>query len=136
MVDQITKFAELADIVLPSFEDEAAYFYDTTPAETVKRYVNCDANIVVFKNSTNEIVAVHGESRTQMQPKKIALPIDTTAAGNVLPKKYGAFRWRGSDGVPIGASVSAKVVSGRGALVQLPSDLTSKLKNAPEKSQR
>ena len=72
MVDQITKFAELADIVLPSFEDEAAYFYDTTPAETVKRYVNCDANIVVFKNSTNEIVAVHGESRTQMQPKKIA----------------------------------------------------------------
>lgn len=139
MVDQITKFAELADIVLPSFEDEAAYFYDTTPAETVKRYVNCDANIVVFKNSTNEIVAVHGKSRTQMQPKKIALPIDTTAAGDSFNAGFLAMWIYGaslSDSIAFGASVSAKVVSGRGALVQLPSDLTSKLKNAPEKSQR
>ena len=51
MCDVIMAGANLSDIILPSFDDEATWFLDANPMATLKRYQKVGAEIVVVKNA-------------------------------------------------------------------------------------
>jgi len=52
--------AAVADIVLPSFEDEAVHFGDATPEATIQRYQTVGVRLVVVKNATDPLTARDG----------------------------------------------------------------------------
>ena len=119
MCATITEAAALADIVLPSFEDEAEYFNDETPADTASRYV---AQLVVVKNGEGEMLIRDGDASETYEPTPIADIVDSTAAGDSFNAGFFAKLASGGtvmDGIKTGAETSAKVIMQRGALVDI-----------------
>lgn len=114
------RVAALADIVLPTFDDEAAGFGDASPADTVARLAGWGCGEVVVKNGTEPtLVATTGETRA-VAPARRVKPVDTTGAGDSFNGGYLAARLGGAD--PVAATrhaqaVAATVVLERGALV-------------------
>jgi 2-dehydro-3-deoxygluconokinase len=109
-----------ADILLPSFADEAEWFGDADPHATAHRYAACGAREVVVKDGGRDVVALsEGESlRCPVAP--VANVVDTTAAGDSFNAGYLAARITGAniaDAVARGAQIAARVVAARGALV-------------------
>ena len=118
MCAAITEAATLADIVLPSFEDEAEYFGDKKPADTAARYA---APLVIVKNGDSEMLIVDGDAQT-FTPTPITDVIDSTAAGDSFNAGFFSVLIAGGsvmEGVEKGAETSAKVIMQRGALVDL-----------------
>ncbi len=119
MCAAITEAASLADIVLPSFEDEAQYFGDATPADTAARYA---APLVIVKNGEGEMLIHDGGITESFAPTPITDIVDSTAAGDSFNAGLFAVLASGGsviEGVRKGAETSAKVIMQRGALVQL-----------------
>ncbi len=119
MCAAISEAASLADIVLPSFEDEAEYFGDTTPADTAARYT---APLVVVKNGEGEMLIRDGGISESFAPTPITDIVDSTAAGDSFNAGLFAVLASGGsvmEGVQKGAETSAKVIMQRGALVAL-----------------
>lgn len=120
MVSAIMDAANVSDIVLPSFEDEAAWFGDAGPADTAKRYADAGARRVIVKNGPNQMIAYEDGTFTQHLPETVDNVIDTTAAGDSFNAGFIATRLSGGtikESVNAGASLSAKVIGMRGALV-------------------
>ncbi len=123
MCEEVTRFAECADIVLPSYDDEARYFGDESPNETLARYLAYGAELVVVKNGANKIIA-GGSSQPKFDftPEKIQSPVDTTAAGDAFNAGFLSEFIKTSNlelAIEAGAKLSAKVIGQRGALVSL-----------------
>jgi 2-dehydro-3-deoxygluconokinase len=88
--------ADVADIALPSFEDEHRYFGDATIDATLERYRARGARTVVVKNGADAIAAwdaTDGDAR--LQPPRVAA-VDTTAAGDSFNAGFFAARLRGA----------------------------------------
>ena len=123
MRTEISRAAEVADIVLPSFDDEKAFFGDKSPEDTAKRYSELGAGLVVVKNGVDEILTRDMESNLhRFTPKKIEHPVDTTAAGDSFNAGFLSSLVAGGDidtAVRAGAALSAKVINHRGALVEV-----------------
>lgn len=84
----VTEMAGLADIVLPSFDDEASLFGDATPATTCARYAALGAKTVVVKNGGNAIEVFDAGKRTCIDHLARVVAQDTTGAGDSF---NGAF---------------------------------------------
>ena len=119
--------AEVANLVLPSFEDEAAWFEDIDPKATAARYRSVGASTVVVKNGADAIYywSVQGDGTVTVPP--VANVIDTTAAGD----SFNAALLAGlADGVSLEESIatacqlSGAVVQARGALVPVNSSMS------------
>lgn len=113
--------ARLSDIALPSFEDEARWFGDTTPVATRARYAAAGAGQVVVKNGAGDLVWQDGTRQGRFAVAPIERPVDTTAAGDslnagLLAELAGGGRFE--TGLARGCAVARKVVQHRGALVQ------------------
>lgn len=112
--------ADVSDIVLPSFEDEAAWFGDVDPKATTLRYLSAGASTVVVKNGADVIYhcSPHGEGSVAVPP--ITNIVDTTAAGDSF---NAAIIARLNDGgslpqsIAFACQLSGAVVQARGALV-------------------
>lgn len=78
----ITKMAGLADILLPSFDDETALFGDTTPASTCARYAAAGASLIVVKNGGNAIELYDQGKQSCLDQLARVVPQDTTGAGD------------------------------------------------------
>jgi len=121
MCEEITKAASYADILLPSFDDEAQYFGDENPQATLDRYANLGAKLVVVKNGAGIILAGGKAQETvEFMPDVIDHPVDTTAAGDAFNAGFLAAHLSGDNlenALAAGAELSAKVICQRGALV-------------------
>ncbi len=118
----------LADIALPSLDDERALWGDLSPEDVLRRYQSAGvAEIVVKDGAGGAYILESGKMRHIPVPEQVE-PVDTTAAGDSFNAAYLAARWTGStraDAVALGHKVSGVVVSYRGAIV--PREATARL---------
>jgi 2-dehydro-3-deoxygluconokinase len=121
MTEAVTEAARHADIALPSFDDDAGAFGDADPEETARRYAGLGVAEVVVKNGAGRMAAlVDGVSHTH-DPAPAPEVVDTTAAGDSFNAGYLAARLAGAPGpeaLATGSALAARVVGGRGALVE------------------
>lgn len=112
--------AAVADIVLPSYEDEAAHFGDASREATATRYAAAGAGLVVVKDGPGEILALAGAEVVRFAPPLVASVVDTTAAGDSFNAGFLAARLEGAGlaaALASGAALAARVIGVRGALM-------------------
>lgn len=120
----VTAFAARADIVLPSFEDEARHFGDADPMATAQRYARAgaEAPLVVVKDAGKPVVTLDaGATARHALPAPVRDPVDTTAAGDSFNAGFLAARLSGAGleaAVRNGAALAARVIAAPGALVR------------------
>ena len=122
MRDWIMRGAAVADIALPSYEDEAAHFDDGSPRATLDRYRSAGAPTVIVKNGAGTMHATgpDGEAVEVSPPELVTEVVDTTAAGDSFNAAALAALGAGADlaaAMEAGSRLSARVISKRGALV-------------------
>ncbi|MFD1910928.1 sugar kinase [Halodurantibacterium flavum] len=120
MCTEIMRMAALADLVLPSFDDEAVHFGDADAAATIARYLGAGAGHVVVKNGGGPVAfgGRDGDGTVGDLPRE--RPIDSTAAGDSFNAGYIAARLDGQtpvDAIRAAHSLSRRVIAHRGALV-------------------
>jgi len=114
--------AAVSDIVLPSFEDEATYFGDAGPTETVNRYTQAGVPLVIVKNGPGEVLWQADGATWTFQVPPVAEVVDTTAAGDSFNAAFLASHLQGTDletSVAAGSRLAARVIGRRGALVDI-----------------
>ena len=118
----LTEGAAHADIILPSFDDEAQHFGDATPEATARRYAAAGAELVVVKDGPNPVVSLQaGVLETHRLPAPAATPVDSTAAGDSFNAAFLAVWLQDkplAQAVSAGATLAAKVIAAPGALVR------------------
>lgn len=118
----ITKGAEISDIVLPSFEDEATHFGDPDPKATIERYTQAGATCVIVKNGREPVHYLHNDEIGTSAVAPVANVVDTTSAGDSF--NAGFLATLGTplsigERIAMANSVAYQVVGGKGALVPL-----------------
>jgi len=116
-----TEAARVADVVLPSFDDEAALFGDATPEVTLARYAALGPAEVVVKNGGGTVHAKLGDARFALDLPRVE-PIDTTGAGDSFNAGYLAARLTGATGeaaIRAGHALASRVVRYAGALMPM-----------------
>jgi 2-dehydro-3-deoxygluconokinase len=120
--------ARIADIVLPTFDDERALFGDPDPNATAQRLGALGVGECVVKNGAAPAL-LHSAGETRwVEAEAHAVPVDTSGAGDAFNGGYLAARLSGSkplDAARFAHRVAALAIGQRGALV--PFDI---LKNA------
>ena len=120
MTSVIMEGATVADIVLPSFEDEADHFGDADPQATADRYLAVGATTVVVKNGADDVLFVEKGETGIVPVTAISEVVDTTAAGDSFNAGVFAGLASGSslaDAIALACRLSGLVVQGKGALV-------------------
>jgi 2-dehydro-3-deoxygluconokinase len=114
-----------ADVVLPTFDDEAKLFGDNSPEATLKRVAAFGVSEIVVKNGDNpSLLAANGEQAEipAVKPKRV---VDTTGAGDSFGGAYLAARLIGMDparAARLGHHVAARVIGVKGALARIDRD--------------
>ena len=111
-----------SDIVLPSFDDEATFFGDQTTEDTARRYAGAGVNTVVVKNAGDEALCLADGKISRFSPTRVDSVVDTTAAGDSFNAGFLASYLDTADlnaAMAAGATLAARVISERGALIKL-----------------
>lgn len=118
--------AATADVIFPSFEDEAASFGDATPKATAARYLSHGARLCIVKNGGAAIhVAGQGVAPFDHPVEPVAQPVDTTAAGDAFNAGVLTGFRTGAEltaCLALGCAMARHVIGGRGALVPVDPD--------------
>lgn len=115
----ISEAGALADIVLPSFDDEAQWFGDADPEATAARYLALGASEIVVKNGGGKL-CLRNETTHAAPHFPSVTPTDTTGAGDSFNGGYLSARLQGADmetAARAGHDLAAKVVRHPGALI-------------------
>jgi 2-dehydro-3-deoxygluconokinase len=116
----MSKFYALADIALPSFDDEHSLWGDSTPAETVERLQAAGVGEIIVKDGANPATVAAGSMVTQLATPPVARIRDTTGAGDAFNAGYLVARLKGYDPVQAIApaqTLSAEVIGHFGARI-------------------
>lgn len=109
-----------ADLVLPSFDDEATHFGDADAGATIRRYLALGAGHVVVKNGGGPMWFDGNQGAGALPDLTPDAPVDTTAAGDSFNAGYLAAMLQGAacaDAIRAGHALSRQVIRHRGALV-------------------
>ena len=109
-----------ADLILPSFDDEATHFGDTDADATIRRYLDAGAGHVVVKNGGGPMQFGGAGGTGHLSDLTPDTPVDTTAAGDSFNAGYLAAMLQGAgcaDAIRAGHALSRQVIRHRGALV-------------------
>ena len=122
MRDVVMAGAKVADIALPSFEDEAVWFADETPEATIQRYANVGCSTVIVKNGSQAVhYQVEGETGV-VDVAPLDKVVDTTAAGDSFNAGIVASMGTGlsvAQRIEISSAIASQVIRAEGALVDL-----------------
>lgn len=122
MKTNVMQAANLADLVLPSFEDEADWFGDSDPKATLERYADLGASHVVVKDGDNPVIFQSDANHTEVLVPPIGVPEDTTAAGDSFNAGVLNGLMEGRDlhtSIREGCALAGRVVQQSGALVPI-----------------
>jgi 2-dehydro-3-deoxygluconokinase len=122
MRDAIMAGASVADIVLPSFDDERDHFSDAGPRDTAARYAAAGARTVAVKNGSGEVLCWHEATIVRHQPKPVEKVVDSTAAGDSFNAAFLARLMAGAEigeALAAGAALAGRKIGRRGALVDV-----------------
>jgi 2-dehydro-3-deoxygluconokinase len=118
-----TVFAEAlkrVDIALPTFDDEALLWGDSSPQSTVDRLRSFGIGEIAVKNGYNPALVAAGDHQDFIPVPDVVKPIDTTAAGDSFNAGYMAARLSGqnpADAVHCGHKLAAQKILHRGAIM-------------------
>ena len=121
MRDVIMAGANLSDIILPSFDDEATWFSDPDPISTIKRYQNVGAETVIVKNGGKPVSYFSDQAIDTYPINSVRRVVDSTAAGDSFNAEIlvGILRKIPlSEAIGNGANLAKRVIMGQGALVK------------------
>lgn len=113
--------AAVADIALPSFEDESDHFGDPGLAATADRYTRAGATTVAVKNGAGDML-IRDTGDAVVTPDPAPAVVDTTAAGDSFNAAFLVALMAGRPPVEAaveGARLAARVIGAPGALVDL-----------------
>ena len=122
MTSAVMEAAALADIALPSHEDEADWFGDADPAATAARYAGAGASTVVVKDGGGPVIWRQAGEAGEVPVRPVDEIVDSTAAGDSFNAGLLAGLIAGEDlpqAVRRGCALAARVVRGAGALVEI-----------------
>jgi 2-dehydro-3-deoxygluconokinase len=120
MASTITAAATIADVVLPTFPDEAALFGDASPEAVAERYLGWGAEEVVVKNGAEPAYVAWRDGTDWVAPRPGATSVDPTGAGDSFNGAYLAARAAGAsplEAAAAGHALARIVIGQRGALV-------------------
>ena len=106
------------DIALPSFDDEASLWGDTTPETTIQRLLNWGVDEVAVKNGPHPVAFTAAGMASVCDTPAVSELRDTTGAGDAFNAGYLASRLLGSTplaAIRIGQAVAREVISIAGA---------------------
>jgi 2-dehydro-3-deoxygluconokinase len=115
----IEEFVALSDIVLPSFDDEANLWDDSSPEATAARLEKNGAREIVVKNGAGGVIVHADGAAKSVSARPIQDIADTTAAGDSFNAAYLAARCIGYDpaaACEFGHALAGEIVRHRGAL--------------------
>lgn len=120
MGSTIAAATTVADVVLPTFSDEATLFGDASPEAVAERYLSWGAEEVVVKNGGEPAYVASRDSRGWVAPVAGAISVDPTGAGDSFNGAYLAARAGGAPPLEAAAAahaLAAIVIGHKGALV-------------------
>lgn len=122
-LQQITmQAASAAEIVLPSFDDEAKIFGDLTLEDCAQRYLDAGASMVVLKNGGGTMLVADANGIEYFSNFDQLKPLDTTGAGDSFNGGFLAALLSGHNietAMENGHNVASQVVMQRGALMPM-----------------
>ncbi|MEW5248421.1 sugar kinase [Microbulbifer sp. 2201CG32-9] len=114
----------LADIALPTLEDEALLYPGESSNSLMERLRAYDASELVVKQGVEGCTLFHADMQTQCPLENPVKALDTTAAGDSFNAGYLIGRLRGLDcveAVSLGQQLAGTVVQHRGAIIPMAS---------------
>ena len=128
--ETIARFWSLADIALPTFDDEAQLWSDADPQVTATRLFALGVKEVAVKLGSAGALAGSADALATVTPSVAIEPIDTTGAGDSFNAAYLAARLRDEPietAARAGNTLAGIVIRHRGAIA--PRDATDMLLN-------
>ncbi|OLP59438.1 2-dehydro-3-deoxygluconokinase [Xaviernesmea oryzae] len=117
----ITDGARAANLLLPSFDDEATHFGDADIAATQARYLGLGVERVVIKDGAKGVtIAQAGRETVHVPAHPVAEVVDTTSAGDSFNGVFLAGLASGAsveDAAAHAAKIAASVIGHPGALI-------------------
>lgn len=120
MRDWISFAAQTAQVVLPSFDEDAELFGDKSPTDTIARYQSAGAELVAVKNGGDALWLWDETGIRTCQPVPIDTIVDTTAAGDSFAAAFLsalALGQNADDAAMSAMQLASTVIQHRGALV-------------------
>jgi 2-dehydro-3-deoxygluconokinase len=108
------------DIALPTYDDEALLWGDTSPEATIERLQAFGIAEIVIKNGPNSALVASGGHKEFVPVPDVVVPVDTTAAGDSFNAGYIAARLANEnpgDAAIAGHKLASEVIRHRGAIM-------------------
>jgi 2-dehydro-3-deoxygluconokinase len=108
------------DLALPTFDDEAVLWGDTSPDATGERLQAFGIGEIVVKNGQNSALVATRDGRELVPVPEVVVPVDTTAAGDSFNAAYLAARLSGeavSAAVTQAHRIAGEKIRHRGAIM-------------------